>query len=392
MGRFVKYNNYLYIVLHIVIGLDVFNRTKDNTGNLVIFMGMIMFIVINNHLRLKYFYMDRKRYQLSVFVFMILSSILIYNIGGYSYIFQFTILYELIIFTGGKGWKRLIGLQIVNILTLSVFINLNSTEILSLDFSQETLIGILFEIVNLLFFIFILFAYRALKVEKIKVDRLNKELELSYNKLIEQSEEIEKLTIAKERNRVAGEIHDNLGHSLVALNMNLDVAEKLMDSDMDKTRELLYKAKTLSKESMGSLRKAVYALKEEYSITLTERLKVIIDNIQSTGSIEIILNIDEEIEGLSLEHKNVIYNCIKEAITNSIKHGKAEEISIDIEVKQNIASIIVKDNGLGCIDLVKGNGLMGIENRIKKINGKVDFDCEKNQGFKIEIEFLNIGS
>lgn len=62
MGRFVKYNNYLYIVLHIVIGLDVFSRTKDNIGNLVIFMGMIVFIVINNHLRLKYFYKDRKRY------------------------------------------------------------------------------------------------------------------------------------------------------------------------------------------------------------------------------------------------------------------------------------------------------------------------------------------
>ena len=202
---------------------------------------------------------------------------------------------------------------------------------------------------------------------------------------MDQSEEIEKLTIEKERNRVAGEIHDTLGHNLVALNMNLDVAEKLMDSDIDKTRELLKKAKTLSKESMASLRKAVYALKEEKPIALGKRLNLIIQDIESTGAIKIVLDMDEEVESLPLKHKDIIYKSIREGITNSIKHGKASKIILDIKFDEDKVNIYIKDNGLGCIDLVKGNGLLGIENRVDSIGGKVNYDSVEGKGFTVEI-------
>lgn len=384
MEKFFRYNNFIYIVAHIFIGLDLFNMTKGNVNSLLIFMGLFLIIMINNYLRMKYFYKDGNKFFLSIFVYMILSNFVIYNIGGYVDIFSFMIIYELILFTEGKRSRIFIGLAIASTFFINIFKYTNLVEILSLKFWQENSLDIVLMAIYLFFYSVSLFSYKALRTEKKKVDRLNKELELSYKKLLDQSKKIEELTITEERNRVAGEIHDALGHSLVALNMNLDVVEKVIDKDINRVKELLKKSRALAKESMESLRRAVYALKEEDISLLSERLEEIIHNIQSTGTMKIILNQDEKIESLPLEYKNIIYISIKEAMTNSIKHGKADQINIDITLEDTI-NISIKDNGLGCSKIIKGNGLLGIENRVSKINGKVSYDSMKNQGFTMEI-------
>ena len=294
----------------------------------------------------------------------------------------------LILFTEGNRSKVFIGLATVSTFFISIFRHVSLIEVLNLQFWQDELIDIALMALYLFFYSLSLFSYKALRMEKIKVDRLNKDLELSYKRLMEQSEKIEELTITKERNRVAGEIHDILGHNLVALNMNLDVAEKIMDKDIEKTKELLNKSKSLAKESMESLRKAVYALKEEKTSLLAEKLKEIINNIQSTGRVKIELNLDEKIESLPLEYKNLIYNSVKEAITNSIKHGKVDKINIDISLDEKNVNISIEDNGLGCGKLIKGNGLLGIESRIRELKGKVDYHSGENKGFRMEIEFI----
>lgn len=385
MEKFFRYNKYIHIIAHIFIGLDLFNRTKDNVNSLLIFMSLFLLIMINNYLRVNYFYQDGNKFFLSIFVYIILSNFVIYNIGGYVDIFHFMIIYELILFTEGKRARIFIGLAIANTFFISIFKYTNLIEILSLQFWQENSLDIALMAIYIIFYSTSLFSYKALRGEKIKVDRLNKELELSYKKLLDQSEKIEELTITKERNRVAGEIHDTLGHSLVALNMNLDVAEKIIDKDINKVKKLLTKSKDLAKESMESLRGAVYALKEENTSLLAEKLEEIIHNIQSAGAMEILLDQDEMVEALPLEYKNIIYNLIKEAITNSIKHGKADQINIDIKLDANNVNINIKDNGIGCSKLVKGNGLLGIENRIHKINGNVSYNSMKNRGFSMEI-------
>ena len=387
MEKFFRYNNYIYVILHVFIGLDLFNRTKEDLNKFLIFIGIFLFIVINNYLRGKYFYKDGDKFFLSMFIYMVSSNILIYNINGYVDIFNFMIIYELILFTEGNRSKIFIGLATVSTFFISIFRHVSLIEVLNLQFWQDELIDIGLMALYLFYYSLALFAYKALIREKLKVDKLNKDLEISYKTLMKQSKKIEELTIAKERNRVAGEIHDSLGHSLVALNMNLDVAEKIIDNDIDKTKELLSKSKTLTKESMESLRKAVYALKEEKLSLLSEKLEEIIHNIQSTGRVKIELNLDEKIESLPLEYKNLIYNSVKEAITNSIKHGKADKINIDIGIDEKNVKISIQDNGLGCGKLIKGNGLLGIKSRIGELKGKVDYHSVEGQGFRMEIYF-----
>jgi signal transduction histidine kinase len=316
---------------------------------------------------------------------MIISAIVAYNVHGYIDVYLFMILYELILYTEGKITNIFIGLELIIIIFLITLRSISIEEIRNIRFWQENLLDIMMTLLGLFFYSISLFSYKALRKEKREVDRLNKELELSYDKLKEQSEKIEELTITKERNRVAEEIHDNLGHSLIALNMSLDVADKIIDKDINKAKDLINKAQILTKESMESLRKAVYALKEERPTTLRNSIEKIIDNIESTGKVKITLDIDEKSEELLPEYKDIIHNSVKESLTNSIKHGKTDKINIDIKIDKDKLRVNIKDNGLGCSSFVKSNGLLGIENRVRNYGGEVIYESKENEGFEIEL-------
>jgi signal transduction histidine kinase len=387
MKNIYKYNNYLYRVLQTSIGLDIIYRCKDNITALLISFGLFLVIVINDHLRRKYFYRSVKKYYSSIFISMAISLMLALKISGYIEIYLYMILYELILYTEGKISRLFISLEIIFILTLILLSTISGEDIGSIEFWKENILDVIMVLMSLFFYSVSLFGYKVLRKEKREVERLNKELELSYNKLKEQSERIEELTIAKERNRVAGEIHDNLGHSLIALNMNLDVAEKIIEKDIIRAKELIDKSQILTKESMESLRKAVYALKDERNRTLLDSIEKIVDNIENAGEVSVILNIDEKVEELLPEYKDIIYTSIKEALTNSIKHGRADKINIDIKLDEDEVRVGISDNGLGCVNLIKGNGLMGIENRVEAFGGKIIYNREEKQGFNLGLIF-----
>lgn len=383
MKQLKKYNNILYIVLRILIAIDIMLRTT-NTLYTILFFSLFTVIVINDHIKWKYLYKDVRWFYTSTFISIVLSLILATNVGGYIDIYFYIILYELILYTEGSTSKKLVILLVGIILTLPftrIFKlgDISSIEYLKdnlLEHWKENLLDIMMFLMPVLFYTLILFTYKALGKEKTKVDKLNKELELSYNML-------EELTITKERNRVAGEIHDNLGHGLIALNMNLDVAEKIIDKDVKKAKELIQKSQELTKENMENLRKAVYALKEERPRGFKDSIKEIIKNIEASGSVLVSVNVSDEAEELLPEYKEIIYSTIKEALTNSIKHGRADRINIDMNIEEEV-KVSISDNGIGCEDLVKGNGLLGIEARVQDYNGEVSFSYNEN-GFKIDL-------
>ncbi len=387
MSKLWRLNHYLYIASRILIGIDIIRRPYSSINELLFNFSLFVFIVVNDYLRMYHFYKVSKRYYQSMFATMIASSILIYHIRGYSDIFMFIIVYELVLYTEGKLSKLFIALEIIFILFMTMFINISIQDILSISFWKENIVDLLMFYLGYLFYIFMLYAYKNLRKEKRKVEELHKELGLSYEKLKKQSEEIENLSIAKERNRLAGEIHDNLGHNLIALNMNLDVAAKIIDSDTDKAKYLINKAQSITKESIEDLRKAVYALKEERPISLRDSIYRLIDNIQSAGKIKVVLDFDEKVEELPPGYKDIINTTIKESMTNSIKHGSADLINIDIKYDESKLIIGIRDNGRGCNQLVKGNGLLGIEERVILLGGKVNYDFNED-GFEIEIIFV----
>jgi signal transduction histidine kinase len=228
----------------------------------------------------------------------------------------------------------------------------------------------------------LVYLFRAISLEREKGQLLNAELAEAHAKLKE-------ITIVKERTRIAQEMHDSIGHSLIALRMHLEFAENMIEANPQKAGEALTKAHNFSQKSINELRKAVAVLKDQSvnsQIELEELLNDMIESLQTSGKLKFTLNFDKEVESCSQDMKNCIYNSIREAVTNGLKHGKAQYFLIDIKRIGERIQVVVEDSGEGCGHIKKSNGLTGIEERIGLLNGKVRFSSDKGHGFKLLAE------
>ncbi len=371
MKKWDRYNYILRIILYIIFFTDIVSRNKGNTVGLITYSAVLALAIFNDYLRYNYLYKGSdKIYYTSIIISIFLGGALKFFVGGYIEIYLYITLSNIAYLKNRRVLKYLYALNVFVIIFVPFFRIRSLEGIGIIQLFREYPLDVFMVMVLLFFFTTTIFSYKALLIEKNRVEKLNKE--------------IEKLTITKERNRVAQEIHDNLGHNLVALNMNLDVAGNMVDQE-DKTKEIIIKCQRLTKDSMENLRRAVYALKDEnISEGLIKSVEKLTHNIVGKYNIVIKYNIDEKIEEYSPEYKNIIYTTIKESITNSIKHGKSSIVKIEIKVVDQIY-MTIEDNGNGCEEIVKGNGLIGIEERAGKIKGSVRFVTEKTKGFRTEI-------
>ena len=248
-----------------------------------------------------------------------------------------------------------------------------------------TVIGM--NLLSYLSIICILYLSHAIRNEREETKKLNEELKLSNIKLKEYSLQIEELSVTKERQRVAQELHDSLGHSLMALTMHLEFAEKIFDTKPEKAKEVILKAKNISKNSISSLRTAVNTLKEERNIEdLSDAIYELIDNFKILGNIKInLIGIDKNLEILNPDIKLCVYKTIRESLTNGLRHGKITAFRIEICIHKDSVNLSIKDNGIGCKVIIKSNGLKGIEDRIIALGGTVYFNSRQNCGFLTKV-------
>ena len=368
-----KWEKYTYILrqfMYLSFLYDIVSRNMGNTKSLIIFTTLFLLIVINDYLRFYYLYKKSEGiYYSSIIVSIIIGGVLTFFTWGYMNVYLYITIVDIAFLKNKRAVKYLSLLNILTIMLLPFLATIILEGVGILQFFKEYAIDYLMIFIYLLFYLISVFSFRALIIEKNRVEKLNKE--------------IEELTITKERNRVAQEIHDNLGHNLVALNMNLDVISNILDKDMEKSRELIGKCQSLTKDSMDNLRYAVYALRDEnISQGFIRSIEKLVYNVEDENNLKINLNIDEKIENYPPEYKNLLYTIIKESITNSIKHGKGDEISVDLKIEEDII-LKVKDNGIGCNEIIKGSGLRGIDERTNKFNGNIKYISKKGEGFEL---------
>ncbi|MDF2505209.1 sensor histidine kinase [Clostridium sp.] len=232
--------------------------------------------------------------------------------------------------------------------------------------------------------VLICFLIKNIVMEKIKTEKLNTELKANNLKLKQYSNKIEEFTIAKERTRIAQELHDSIGHSLVALNMNLEYAENVVAIKPEKAKTTIQNCYTLSKDSLKTLRKAVSVLKETNNITnLRDDIEQIFINFKNTNTYKFNLDFDEQVEKFSREIKTCIFKILREAITNGIKHGNATSFNIHIYKLSNDIIFRIENNGKECKEIIPSNGIIGMKERVNLLNGEIYFNSEKKNSFII---------
>lgn len=384
MNKYSRYTINIRNIIMIIIFFNILTEYQFLSIKFIILSAFFSLIMLNEYLRFKYFYKELYPYLISLSIAFVCST---YVLFAYDTFYFYAIIFEL----GSNDVKgKISNIFMASHIIVYILSLIYLVKDLSSIFSREFWIG---DGLDLLLrtaaYLIMLFTSMFVKVqvkERMRFRKLNNELEEANNKLKDYSENVEELTITKERGRVASEIHDSLGHSLTALIMHLDFLENIADRDAEKTKEIIYKCQDLARDSMKGLRKAVYTLNEEnQGKGLKTSINELIYNLSSSGEVMINLSIEDSIENTSPEIKNIIYRTIMEGLTNSIKHVKATKIIIDVYQIKGGIGFKIKDNGSGCLEIVKGNGLSNIEKRISEVDGKVIFSSDLNEGFLVDV-------
>lgn len=214
------------------------------------------------------------------------------------------------------------------------------------------------------------------------------ELEVANIQLKELAKTSEENVKMKERNRLAREIHDILGHSLTSITTGIEACVELITIDEKLAKNQLNKILELSRKGLVDIRRSVKELKID-SIAKKELLPAIRNLVKDINECTpVVINL--EILGKEMKLKDdedqTVYRIIQESITNSIRHGKASEINVVITFFQHVLRIYIKDNGVGSEKVVEGFGLKHIHERVDMLNGNINYETSKDKGFELSVE------
>jgi len=230
-----------------------------------------------------------------------------------------------------------------------------------------------FLMVNILILVIAGFAQHN-KKERERKDALYKELLNTHRKLKQYTDEVNRLTVVEERNRIARDIHDTLGHNMTALIMQLQMAEHLLKEDPTKTAVLLADGVGTAKDSLTRIREVVETLRgESTSLRLPEDVRRLINEFSQKTGVDIKLDITGKGVISNSAANSAIYHILQEAMTNAVRHGKAERIWVKLDYSPDSISFFVRDNGMGAESVLEGYGLKGIKERVAALGGKVEF-------------------
>lgn len=202
-------------------------------------------------------------------------------------------------------------------------------------------------------------------------------LEEAKARLMASAREAAHLAEIKERNRIAREIHDSLGHNLTGILLQLQAAAKLLDRDEERARQLLQKSVTGLAESVDLLRDTVHNIRPREELGLKYFQKVV-DNFHFCP-VEFQHSGDPSV--LSPGHSQLISTLIKEALTNASRYSQATKVTINLEVRKNIVRLHIRDNGMGCEKIQEGMGISGMKERVRNAGGTITINS--HDGFMI---------
>jgi len=219
----------------------------------------------------------------------------------------------------------------------------------------------------------------------LSLENKNREQIEANKKIIKYIKDVEQLTAIEERNRMAKEIHDVLGHSLTLVTAVLEGSLILIESDYSEAKKRIVQALSIARLGHGEMKKVLYGTSVG-SISSTNRLEIDLESLADSyriAGMKVVLSVTGVSMNIDQPFYNAIFRICQEGLTNSLRHGKAEKADIFIRFSQKEAEVFVIDNGKGCRELVKGNGISGMEQRIESFNGTLSYGSPENTGFTV---------
>ena len=226
-----------------------------------------------------------------------------------------------------------------------------------------------------------------------EVERLAAELGAANQKLRESAAQVEELATTQERNRLAREIHDSLGHYLTVINVQLEAAQAVAQSDPARAREAVRKAQSLAQEGLADVRRSVAALRAApgSSRPLPEAVGELVQEARAAGLLTS-LKVLGAARPMAAQAEQALFRAAQEALTNVRKHARASRADLSLDYSQaGRVRLVVQDNGVGAAlnEAARpeaGFGLLGLRERVQLAGGSVSLRSTPGEGFRLEVE------
>lgn len=210
-----------------------------------------------------------------------------------------------------------------------------------------------------------------------------------YYELLQQTKELaitsEKLSLEKERNRIAQQVHDTIGHTLTMIQSYIRLAQISREKQQkEQVMEYLKDAEKMTSNGIRELRQSIHQLCREpenelvtYGVfQLADQMKEIPVEVTVRGT-----------DSRQYSHlSTVVYDCVRESMTNTLKYSGAGKLDVVLHFKEKAVEVTIADDGRGCDKITYSNGLKGIRKRVEEAGGTVRFISQKGEGFLTSIQ------
>jgi signal transduction histidine kinase len=222
---------------------------------------------------------------------------------------------------------------------------------------------------------------KVLEAEK-KTQMLLEENRRQNQLLEEYAKQIERVTLLEERNRLARDLHDTVGHTFTSVIMGLDAASFLMETSTEKAKEQVDVLREVMRKSLGDVRTQIHQISPSGEReSLSSQLKKIAEDFAlHTKTMIHFDDIRLHEKEISSQGTITLIRCLQESLTNAIRHGHATEITITLKEESSHVILVIKDNGIGISDASYGFGLTGMEERLESLQGNLHIETMENEG------------
>jgi two-component system, NarL family, sensor histidine kinase DesK len=205
-------------------------------------------------------------------------------------------------------------------------------------------------------------------------------------KLEDANRKIARLAIVEERHRIARDLHDTLGQKLSMIGLKSELAKKLISKEPTSAEIEMDDIQKIARQALKEVREMVSNMK---SIRILDELAHV-KQLLHAGNIKMRIDLPHQIDHIPLFIQTVLSMCLKESVTNIVKHSEAKNCYIKLIETEGSFFLEVKDDGIGIpANLSFGNGLYGMQERLEFVNGKMEFVPDK-KGMKLFIVIPNV--
>lgn len=347
------------LVLRIIVILGVIGITINDSGD-----GFLLSLYVVGFLILSFMQgLIRKKYKYMFFILLIIWNLIFYYLGME---ITSTLITLLLIEVCASKLELLVPIIIISTMFVALFYKENFIPF----YIYTTILGVLF------IRIFSMYNRKVIKLEE-DMDKKIKESHSLKQKIKNESDFYKQSIYSvklEERNDISRRMHDNVGHVIAASLMRLEAAQIILDTDIDKGREMIKETTENLRKGMDDIRKTIHEITPRSEEVGVNKIKLLLEEKLKGSKIKYSVMHSGNIDKVTIVEWSIIYEGIKELSTNSIKYSNCDKITVNIEILDKLLKVTLKDNGAGKEKIIKGYGLTKLEEEILKQRGNLIID------------------